>query len=992
MKATRKNRKKAFTLVELVVVIAVIAILAAVLIPTFSSVIKNANNSVDQQLVVQLNLISSTHHTLGNGKDEFEFADNIRKMLDEEGVNKDSLLTKNKDVIIVYNTQTKQFERLKLDGKGGWVAFAESPITYVPYYPEEIFEDYIIVSTEGNDVAEAIYALHNLPSGADNDYVQKAFNKLGDLKDKVQAALENAIIIDEGGNAVAINFSGEPTITTDFSNKTKVIFYEKEQTVTFSSDLHTNNPKLITIVPNNVKIVGDTSEMIFAGNTDGVDGITKNNTCTIAQARSGNFVPQPPVENPCENGHDFDTEKGRIGWTWVEGYTSAEATFICKNNAEHTKSISATITHETKEATCEDGGETVYTATVELDGVKYTDTKTVEISALGHKYVGEWTSDGEGNHYHKCERFDVCKTHDTAVKCSKYEWKYESKEFDGTHWKYCVDCNYVDENTKGQHVFTEWETDEYEHISECDECGAEYYDEHTPAYKQEEEDEGYHIVYCEVCDYEDYEEHDTEGENGGCNKCGKAPSIKPAEDPYFKKVTSTTELVSGAQYLIVYENENGNVALDASRASASLDDVSNTQSVEILNSKIKWSETLQKIVVTIAKSADGNFTIKSVNQGYFIGHTGSKNTINTSTTEIQHSSIAIDSSQNVDIKCGDYYLKFNDASDQMRFRYYQSGQKAIQLYMLVGDTTSGGGTTNPNPDDGETTKTVTYVASSQVSKEVEGVKFTFDKGSASSAPAWYEPAVRMYKNNTLTITAPAGGTITSIEFTFNTTSNNGDIDVTAGGGTYGKSGTIATWVGTSNSVTFTNGKATNQNIQAHITQIVVTYTTSGSTTEPEVKPSGYTLVTSIDQLGDSAEIIIVSGSNAMSITQSNNNRAATSVTNKDGAIVPDDNVALIKLEKVNGGYTLYVTNGTTSGTNFSVGYLYAAGANSNNYLRTRATNSDGNSVWAISFTGNNANIVSQGTATRNTMQLNGSLFACYSSASQTAVQIYMKAA
>jgi len=40
-----KNNKKGFTIVELVIVIAVIAILAAVLIPTFSSVISKANES-----------------------------------------------------------------------------------------------------------------------------------------------------------------------------------------------------------------------------------------------------------------------------------------------------------------------------------------------------------------------------------------------------------------------------------------------------------------------------------------------------------------------------------------------------------------------------------------------------------------------------------------------------------------------------------------------------------------------------------------------------------------------------------------------------------------------------------------------------------------------------------------------------------------------------------------------------------------------------------
>ena len=45
----KKLNKKGFTIVELVIVIAVIAILAAVLIPTFATVIKKANDSAALQ-------------------------------------------------------------------------------------------------------------------------------------------------------------------------------------------------------------------------------------------------------------------------------------------------------------------------------------------------------------------------------------------------------------------------------------------------------------------------------------------------------------------------------------------------------------------------------------------------------------------------------------------------------------------------------------------------------------------------------------------------------------------------------------------------------------------------------------------------------------------------------------------------------------------------------------------------------------------------------
>ncbi|MGM9684300.1 MAG: type II secretion system protein, partial [Eubacteriales bacterium] len=53
----KRNSKRGFTIVELVIVIAVIAVLAAVLIPTFISIVKKANTSSDIQLVKNLNII-----------------------------------------------------------------------------------------------------------------------------------------------------------------------------------------------------------------------------------------------------------------------------------------------------------------------------------------------------------------------------------------------------------------------------------------------------------------------------------------------------------------------------------------------------------------------------------------------------------------------------------------------------------------------------------------------------------------------------------------------------------------------------------------------------------------------------------------------------------------------------------------------------------------------------------------------------------------------
>lgn len=66
----KRNNKKGFTIVELVIVIAVIAILSAVLIPTFGGIIDDANEtSRDQKAKNTLTelMIDATTEQLGSG-------------------------------------------------------------------------------------------------------------------------------------------------------------------------------------------------------------------------------------------------------------------------------------------------------------------------------------------------------------------------------------------------------------------------------------------------------------------------------------------------------------------------------------------------------------------------------------------------------------------------------------------------------------------------------------------------------------------------------------------------------------------------------------------------------------------------------------------------------------------------------------------------------------------------------------------------------------
>ena len=65
----KHTNKKGFTIIELVIVIAIIAILAAILIPTFASMIKKAETAADIQTVRNLNTIVATQGDLKTAHD-----------------------------------------------------------------------------------------------------------------------------------------------------------------------------------------------------------------------------------------------------------------------------------------------------------------------------------------------------------------------------------------------------------------------------------------------------------------------------------------------------------------------------------------------------------------------------------------------------------------------------------------------------------------------------------------------------------------------------------------------------------------------------------------------------------------------------------------------------------------------------------------------------------------------------------------------------------
>lgn len=145
---------------------------------------------------------------------------------------------------------------------------------------------------------------------------------------------------------------------------------------------------------------------------------------------------------------------------------------------------------------------------------------------------------------------------------------------------------------------------------------------------------------------------------------------------YFVKVTETPTDWSGT-YLIVYEK--GKVAFDGSLKT--LDATKNTVAVTISENKIEATDALMKSVFTIESSSAGKYAIKAAN-GSYIGRSANSNGLNSGTTKMAHT-LSIEKNVLTIKSDSGPVLKYNSSSDQLRFRYYKSGQKDIQLYKLA---------------------------------------------------------------------------------------------------------------------------------------------------------------------------------------------------------------------------------------------------------------------------------------------------------------------
>ncbi len=231
-----KKIRKAFTITELVIVIAVIAILAAVLIPTFTNVIRRAKISSDTQTVASLNTALSAYavdHAVDSEED-------LRAVFDGtygEGFY-DSLRPESAQYGYHYWYDTRS-GRLELSRSGDLaegemasaqafasLAFAEggAPSFAGAGLRASLKEGYVLLDKGGSAVADTLSALDTLADAEDYlSAVQKA-GKLGtedaSLQEPLHAALQSTAILTDAG---AFRFAGESAVQLQIApNGTKL--------------------------------------------------------------------------------------------------------------------------------------------------------------------------------------------------------------------------------------------------------------------------------------------------------------------------------------------------------------------------------------------------------------------------------------------------------------------------------------------------------------------------------------------------------------------------------------------------------------------------------------------------------------------------------------------------------------------------------------------------------------------------------------------------
>ncbi len=391
----------------------------------------------------------------------------------------------------------------------------------------------------------------------------------------------------------------------------------------------------------------------------------------------------------------------------VMQYNKSSSLFACYSSASQKAIVIYSITHTwgepTTTATCTEAG---------IQTVKCTNCgkeKSTDVTALGHNWNdGEITTpagcETEGTKTFTCQREGCGETRTEAIEATGHSWgdvtvtKPATCTEDGTQSATCTVCGTSDAAAVIEKLGHDWDEGTVTTDPTCTAVGVKTFTcqregcgetktedidmvDHVEVFDEARSTistctvAGQEIYKCENC--EEYSrtealpllEH-VYNEYGVCTGCNNSKAV-------YKKVTSAPADWSG-EYLIVYDGEDGTLAFDGSLNK--LDAVGDNQKVSIESDSID-AMNMSQYAFTIEKLEDGGYSVRSAS-GIYIGRSEKSNGIDESSTEAYVNQISLDAAGNAVIAAaGGTTLRFNDRSDQMRFRYYVSDtQPPVALY------------------------------------------------------------------------------------------------------------------------------------------------------------------------------------------------------------------------------------------------------------------------------------------------------------------------
>ena len=211
------NKRKGFTIVELVIVIAVIAILAAVLIPNISNLVKKANASADESLVRNLNTALSMdvekHLTMDAA---------LEAALKNGGYELTTIVTKNKDNKILWDSKNDCFVYMKKGAsKPTYLPNTQEVKDVAPYDYFEILNELPADGKIPDSQTYSVYLAGNAYTGTVETPVGFDAGKNAVSKVTFKTAEKRSVLINTNGGEfeveaeqASVEHRGEATIVT----------------------------------------------------------------------------------------------------------------------------------------------------------------------------------------------------------------------------------------------------------------------------------------------------------------------------------------------------------------------------------------------------------------------------------------------------------------------------------------------------------------------------------------------------------------------------------------------------------------------------------------------------------------------------------------------------------------------------------------------------------------------------------------------------------